>query len=146
VRFRRTCADITPGGRCRRSGAPARTASTILLTVPFYSSARSNCSFLAILLPTDYRRCICFLAGPLRPCESFSRALDVILQHVRAVLLSHRRDRRASTCCRLRRSLCQILSPVYMERPREPLPIPCARCRALSSRGCPVTEFIHAAE
>lgn len=77
--------DITRGDF---AGAPAHQGARLLpnfypVRVPFYS-ARSKRSFLAILLPTDSHLCTHFLAGPLRPSESFSRALDVSLQHVRA--------------------------------------------------------------
>ena len=94
----------------------------------FYS-ARSNCALLAILLPTDSRLCIHFVADPLRLCGSFSRAIDVSLQHVRArTSLSSSRSSRLG----LLLQITQItLSAAHMERPREPVPpfLLCTRCR-----------------
>ena len=84
---------------------------------------------MAIHLPTDSRLCIYFVAGPLRLCGSFSRALDVSLQRVRT-----RTSPSSSRSSRLG-LLLQItqitLSAAYMERPREPSPtlLLCARRR-----------------
>jgi hypothetical protein len=133
VLLRRASADITPGGYV--GGAPVHhyaslcTASTTLLSrmVPFYS-ARSNRSFLAILLLTDSRLCIYFVADPLRLCGSISRAIDVSLQHVRArTSFSSSRSSRLG----LLLQITQIaLSAAYMERPREPLLLCTRRRRA----------------
>jgi len=134
--------DITQGDF---AGAPAHQGARLLpnfypVRVPFYST-RSKRSFLAILLPTDSHLCTHFLAGPLRLSESFSRAFDVSLQHVRArTSSSSSRSSRLAVADYADHSV-RSQSPVCMERPREPL-LPlllCVRCRALSSRRCLIT-------
>lgn len=91
--------------------------------VPFYS-ARSKRSFLAILLPTDSHLCTHFFAGPLRLLESFSRAFDVSLQHVRARTSSSSSRSSRLAVADYADHPVRSLSPVCMERPQEPLSSP----------------------
>lgn len=132
--------DITP---LDFAGAPMHQGARLLpnfylVRVPFYS-ARSKRSFLAIPLPTDSQFCSQFLAGPLRLCESFSRAFDVSLQHVRArALLPHHHDRRAWLLQITQIILSDLRVRYAWNVPKNPIPpfLLCVRCRALSSRRC----------